>query len=192
MRNVQFWDCMPAMADVFSGTYKRPEFIETDVIANITGEPPTLFHKRISELGKLIVIAERDQSPLYFAGKSKEIRSYEFPGSPVLLAGGRWLIATNEDATHATVLDVTSTDERVAWIEAQSWLIVARNGVDITKSGKILPLAKQLVETTGCSLGKAKQHVAKSIRRLRGELMEIVQRGGRRKDAGRPRKGTKT
>lgn len=174
------------MADVFSGTYKRPEPIGDDVISNITGDPPTLLHKRISELGNLIVIAERGQSSLYFARKSAELREWH-ADAPILLAGGRWLIAPNEDATTAAVLDVTSTAERSAWIEAHAWLIVTRNGVDIRKSGQILPLAKQLAEETSCSLDKAKQHIAKAIRRLRGELMEIVQRGGKRAGAGRPK-----
>lgn len=174
------------MADVFSGTYKRPEPIADDVISNITGEPPTLLRKRIGELGNPIVIAERGQRPLYFAGKSAELREWHVD-APILLAGGRWLIAPNEDATSAAVLNVTSTAERSVWIEAHAWLIVTRNGVDIRISGKILPLAKQLVEETGCSLDKAKQHIAKAIRRLRGELMDIVQRGGKRDGAGRPK-----
>lgn len=177
---------MPAFADVFSGTHKRPEMITDDVMANLTGEPSTLLYKRMVEShGKLIVIAERGRRPLFFAGKAADLRKHH-PDAPILVAGGRWLIAPNDDATSAAVMDVTSTTERSAWIEAQAWRVVSRAGVDFAEQTKILPLAKQLRDLTGCSLDKGKQHIAKALRPMRGEYIEIAQRGGKREGAGRP------
>lgn len=174
------------MADVFSNTHKRPETIAGDVMGNITGDPSTLLYKKITEqYGNLIVIVERGDTPLFFATKAADLRTHN-PGAPILLAGGRWLVAPNEDATNAAVMDVTSTDERVGWIEAQAWRIVSGAGVDFMQQVKLLPLAKLLVAATGCSIDKAKQHVAKSVRRLRGEYVSIAQRGGKREGAGRP------
>lgn len=187
MPNITFYDCTPAFADVFSGTHKRPETIDGDVMTNITGNPPTLLYKRITEQhGDMMVIAERGRVPLFFAAKVTELREHN-PAAPILLAGGRWLIAPNEDATSAAVMDVTSTAERSLWIEAQAWRVVSRAGVDFAKQTKILPLAKQLRDLTGCSLDKGKQHIAKALRRMRGEYVAIAQRGGQREGAGRPK-----
>lgn len=190
MPNITFHDCMPAFADVFSGVHKRPEPIQGDVMANITGDPSTMLHKRISEFGPIIVMAERGETPLFFAEKSAELREWH-EGAPILLAGGRWLIAPNDDATSSVVMDVTSTTERSAWIEAQAWHIVTSTGVDFTVPTQLLPLAKKLVAATGVSLDKGKQHIAKALRRLRGEYVAIAQRGGKQPGSGRPRKDGK-
>jgi len=66
--------------------------------------------------------------------------------------------------------------------------IVAASAVDITQPVPILPLARQLMERTGCSITTAKSHIAKAVRLARGELITSPAWGGLRTPAGgRPR-----
>lgn len=67
--------------------------------------------------------------------------------------------------------------------------IVIDQGVDITQQIAILPLAKLLIAETGCSIDTAKQHIARAVRRLRGEWVE-ARHGGLRPGGGSP-KGVK-
>lgn len=64
--------------------------------------------------------------------------------------------------------------------------IVQESGADITKQVTILPLAKLLMTDVGCGIDAAKRHIAKAVRRLRGEWVE-AQHGGIRPGSGWPK-----
>ena len=57
---------------------------------------------------------------------------------------------------------------------------------DAPRRARLLELAKSLQAETGCSRPTAKQHIARAIRRRRGEAVEERQRGGARAGAGAP------
>lgn len=57
--------------------------------------------------------------------------------------------------------------------------IVEASGVDIGQPVDVLPLAKLLVERTGCGIDAAKRHVARAIRLERGEAV-VSRWGGQR------------
>lgn len=56
----------------------------------------------------------------------------------------------------------------------------------VTEGGKLLSLAKLMMDATGCSVDTAKRHLVKQLRLMRGELLAIDGRGGKREGAGRP------
>lgn len=59
--------------------------------------------------------------------------------------------------------------------------VVAASGVDISQPVNVLPLAKQVVERTGCGIDAAKRHVARAIRLARGEAVASRWGGSRTK-----------
>lgn len=62
--------------------------------------------------------------------------------------------------------------------------IVAASGVDITQPVPILPLAKRLMQETGCGIDAAKRHIARAVRLARGESINPPTWGGHRTPAG--------
>ena len=58
----------------------------------------------------------------------------------------------------------------------------------VLQGGKLLPMAKTMMEQTGCNVDTAKSHLARQLRLMRGELVEAQKHGGAREGAGRPPK----
>lgn len=73
-----------------------------------------------------------------------------------------------------------------AELQVKARQLLDASGADITGQVMIRPLAKQLVADTGCNIDTAKQHVARAIRRARGDWVGEREQGGRREGAGRP------
>jgi len=60
--------------------------------------------------------------------------------------------------------------------------------VDVSEAVEIRPLAHKLVEAIGCNYDTAKRHIAKAVRRKRGELVKLHQGwGGPREGSGFPK-----
>lgn len=59
----------------------------------------------------------------------------------------------------------------------------------ITQGGRLLPLAKEMMELTGCAVDTAKIHIARQLRLMRGEIIRNAW-GGKREGSGFPA-GTK-
>lgn len=78
--------------------------------------------------------------------------------------------------------------EFTAAVQTAARRIVTESGVDITQKVTILPLAKRLMQDANCGIDTAKQHIARVVRRLRGEPVEVAQQGGKRTGAGRPKR----
>lgn len=186
MSNITFYDCMPAVADVFSGTRPRPEPLpDTGILEHITGY---IAADRIADLGEAPqVLAEKNQPPTWFADESESIREWN-PGSPIVYAGGK-LIGFNEDATSLTVLVLSSNSrERTEFIKHWARVIIDANNVPIDKPVKLLPLAKKLMDATGCGIDAAKRRIAQALRLKRGEYAKLTSSwGGNRPGAGRPK-----
>lgn len=181
-----FYDCMPAMADVFNGHRPRPEPLPTSgILEHIKGY---IADDRIAEFGKrTVVLAEKDEDLQYLVEKSEEIREW-FPGSPIIYVAGK-IVGFNEDATSIAVLQLSdNSKERVEMLRTEARRILDESGADITKQVTILPLAKILMETTGCGIDAAKRRIAEAIRRKRGEYAKETTGnwGGKRAGAGRP------
>lgn len=182
-----YHDSMPMMADVFSGTYTRPTELPTgeDFMSLLDG---SLALERIHRsVGKSIrMIATRSGEPIAYTAQVDELRRHQDLDSAIALVG-HTLIAFNVDATNYATLDVARTKQYSDDLQAAAMDLVRKSGADITEKVNLRPLAKNLVESTGCSYNIAKQHVAKAVRRQRGELVERGW-GGKREDAGRPPK----
>lgn len=184
--NITFYDCMPAMADVFSGTRPRPEPLPaTGILEHIAGY---IAAERIAELGKRpVVLTEKDESPQWLTESSQEIREW-FPGSPIIYVGGH-LVGFNEDATSVAVLALPDNGkERVEFLQKEARRILDESGADITDKVTILTLAKKLMAATDCGIDAAKRRIAEAIRRKRGEHAKVTTGnwGGKRDGAGRP------
>ena len=81
---------------------------------------------------------------------------------------------------------MNNTKARSTELAAAARTIAARHPEQILAGGKLLPLAKEMMDATGCSVDTAKRHIAKQLRLLRGELMKADNRGGKRDGAGYP------
>ena len=81
---------------------------------------------------------------------------------------------------------MTNTKARSQEIqEAAADLLVEMN-IDVTKAVEIRPLAKILASRVYCHYNIAKNHIAKAVRRVRGELVE-TEWGGARQGSGFPK-----
>lgn len=78
-----------------------------------------------------------------------------------------------------------NTKARAEEIQEAAKTILVTHDIDVTKQVALLPLAKELMQQTGCEISTAKRHVAKAVRRARGVLSE-ARWGGARPGAGRP------
>ena len=84
---------------------------------------------------------------------------------------------------------MNSTKHRSEQLAVVARSIIEISGQDhILNGGKLLPLARLMMDATGCSVDTAKRHLAKQLRLMRGELVAIDARGGARLGAGRPPK----
>lgn len=81
---------------------------------------------------------------------------------------------------------MNNTKARSTQLAAAARTIAARHPEQILSGGKLLPLAKEMMAATGCSVDTAKRHIAKQLRLMRGELMKADNRGGKRDGAGYP------
>lgn len=81
---------------------------------------------------------------------------------------------------------MNNTKARSTELAAAARTIAERHPEHITQGGKLLPLAKEMMDATGCSVDTAKRHIAKQLRLMRGELMKADNRGGKRDGAGYP------
>lgn len=81
---------------------------------------------------------------------------------------------------------MNNTKARNAELAAVARAIAERHPEHVTSGGKLLPLAKEMMAATGCSVDTAKRHIAKQLRLMRGELMKADNRGGKRDGAGYP------
>lgn len=180
-----FHDCMPMMADVFSGVYPRPtEFAEgEDPILHIVG---SLAEKRIKEsFGEnMTVIATKGSVPTSYTKQVEALRKFE-SDAPVILVG-HTLIAFNADATSFATEDVARTKGYSETLQAAAEKLLQDKQVDITDKVDTRIHGKDLMKLTGCSYNIARQHIAKAARRLRGQLVQR-QWGGTREGAGRPK-----
>lgn len=77
-----------------------------------------------------------------------------------------------------------NTKERSQQLAQVARTIAEQHPEHVLNGGRLLPLAAQMVKTTGCSIDTAKRHIAKQLRLMRGEL--ISKWGGKREGAGRP------
>lgn len=184
--NITFHDCMPAMADVFSGSRPRPEPLPASgILEHIAGY---IAADRIAELGtRPVVLAEKDEPLQWLVKDSSEIREW-CPGSPIVYVGGH-LVGFNEDATSLAVVVLPDNGkERVAWLKGEARRILDESGADITQKVTIRPLAKRLMAATDCGIDAAKRRIAEAIRRKRGEHVKATTGnwGGVREGSGRP------
>ena len=82
-----------------------------------------------------------------------------------------------------------STKKRSEQLAIAARATIEQHGMShVTEGGKLLPLAKMMMDATGCSVDTAKRHLAKQFRLMSGELLTIDGRGGKREGAGRPSK----
>ena len=81
---------------------------------------------------------------------------------------------------------MNNTKARNAELAAVARAVAERHPEHIYQGGKLLPLAKQMMAETGCSVDTAKRHIAKQLRLMRGELIKTDGRGGAREGAGFP------
>ena len=81
---------------------------------------------------------------------------------------------------------MNNTRERSDHFQAAARALLVARGIDITRQVDIRALAIDLAATEGCHLDTAKRHVAKAVRRSRGELS--ADWGGVRPGAVRPKK----
>ena len=77
-----------------------------------------------------------------------------------------------------------NTKERNQQLATVARRIAENHPEHVTNGGKLLPLAKNMMAETGCSVDTAKRHIAKQLRLIRGELLR--QWGGARDGAGYP------
>lgn len=85
---------------------------------------------------------------------------------------------------------MNNTKARNAELAAAARAVAERHPDHVTRGGKLLPLAKEMMAATGCSVDTAKRHIAKQLRLIRGEMIKADNRGGAREGAGYP-EGTK-
>lgn len=81
---------------------------------------------------------------------------------------------------------MTNTKKRNQQLAVAARAIAERHPEHIYQGGRLLPLAKQMMAETGCSVDTAKRHIAKQLRLMRGELIKTDSRGGAREGAGFP------
>lgn len=184
---IMYHDVMPAMADVFSGVYARPVELPTgkDFLPLLQGSKAM---KKITETinESVQVIAYRGSEPTAYAPQVAELRSYQDADSAIVLAG-RTLIAFNADATNFATLDIARTKQYSENLQSAAMDMIRNSGVDITDQVAIRPFVKPFMESTGCSRNIAKLHIAKAIRRARGQYVAETW-GGSREGSGRPKK----
>lgn len=81
---------------------------------------------------------------------------------------------------------MNNTKERNQQLATVARAVADRHPEHVTQGGKLLPLAKEMMTATGCSVDTAKRHIAKQLRLMRGELLKTDARGGAREGAGFP------
>lgn len=81
---------------------------------------------------------------------------------------------------------MNNTKARSLELAAVARTVAARHPEQILSGGKLLPLAKEMMDATGCSVDTAKRHIAKQLRLIRGEMVKADNRGGKRDGAGYP------
>ncbi len=81
---------------------------------------------------------------------------------------------------------MNNTKARAIELAAVARTVAARHPEQILAGGKLLPLAKEMMAATGCSVDTAKRHIAKQLRLIRGEMVKADNRGGKREGAGFP------
>ena len=81
---------------------------------------------------------------------------------------------------------MTNTKERSQQLSQVARSIAEQHLEHVTNGGRLLPLAKQMMEQTDCNIDTAKRHITKQLRLMRGEL--LAEWGGKREGAGRPTK----
>lgn len=79
----------------------------------------------------------------------------------------------------------TNTKQRSEEIQEAAASLLVEMNINIAERVEIRPLAKILAGQTGCHYTTAKTHVARAVRRARGELVKTSW-GGARPGAGRP------
>lgn len=82
---------------------------------------------------------------------------------------------------------MNNTRERSDAIQTTARALLEARAIDITKQVDIAALVPALVEQTDCHPDTAKRHIAKAVRRARGEA--AANWGGARPGAGRPKAG---
>jgi hypothetical protein len=78
-----------------------------------------------------------------------------------------------------------NTKERSDAIQAAARALLVEREIDIKQQVLFRPLAQELVKRADCHYDTAKRHIAKAVRRARGEM--AAQWGGAREGAGRPK-----
>jgi hypothetical protein len=78
------------------------------------------------------------------------------------------------------------TKQRTQQLAAIAAEILAESGVDVSQRVEIRQLAKQMQERCDARYETCKRHIARAVRRARGEM--AGQWGGPRPGAGRPKK----
>lgn len=79
---------------------------------------------------------------------------------------------------------MNNTKERNIQLATVARRIAEQHPEHVTEGGKLLPLAKEMMNETGCAVDTAKRHIVKQLRLMRGELMK--QWGGARDGSGFP------
>lgn len=79
----------------------------------------------------------------------------------------------------------SNTKERSLELAGVARTIAEQHPEHVTQGGKLLPLAKEMMDATDCSVDTAKRHIARALRLMRGELVRS-EWGGKRDGAGFP------
>lgn len=79
---------------------------------------------------------------------------------------------------------MNNTKERSSELAAIAAEILTASGADITDSVSIAPMVETMTARTGCHTDTARRHLARAVRRARGELVK-ARWGGARDGAGR-------
>lgn len=81
-----------------------------------------------------------------------------------------------------------ATNTKVRSLEIYAAAVALVESVDVGEAVEIRPLAKELKRQIGCNYDTAKRHIAKAVRRKRGELVKLHQGwGGPREGSGFPK-----
>ncbi len=79
-----------------------------------------------------------------------------------------------------------STKKRSAELAIVARRIAEAHPEHVAAGGRLLPLAKEMMAEARCSVDTAKRHLAKQMRLIRGEIVAIDGRGGKREGSGFP------
>ena len=116
---IVFMDCRPSVTDVLAGNYPvLPGWQAEGAMALL---PRTLAWQQLAaHLGDNSpwLMAAPGAESMEYQAQAAEVRQWEeTPDSPVFLYAGRYVVAFNGDAYHATILDIAADDDWTATVQ---------------------------------------------------------------------------